>query len=156
MDSRSHTNGPLRQCGIATVEFAIVAPLLLLLMLATAELGRAFYTYNTLTKTIRDGARYASTAALNGAKVIDLTAQIQTDTKNLVVYGSMTPNGQPVLQGLRTGQVSVNAPDAVHVQVSAAFPYAPMFAAGIPTFGLGSGNISVSFTMSASVTMRAL
>lgn len=155
MDSRSHSKGPLRQRGIATVEFAIVAPVLLLLMLATAELGRAFYTYNTLTKAVRDGARYASIAALNAAKIIDLTAQKQSDTKNVVVYGNTTPSGQPVLQGLSTGQVSVDAPDAVHVQVSAAFPYAPLFAAGIPTFGFGS-DISMSFTMSASVTMRAL
>lgn len=152
MDCRSHAKGPLRQRGIATVEFAIVAPLLLLLMLATAELGRAFYTYNTLTKTVRDGARYASIAALNGAKVIDLTPQIQTDTKNVVVYGNTTPDGQPVLQGLSTGQVEVedvDDPDTVHVKVSAEFLYEPIVKDVIPTFDLG-------FIMSASVTMRAL
>ncbi|MDQ3563888.1 MAG: pilus assembly protein [Pseudomonadota bacterium] len=154
MDSRSHAKGPLRQRGIATVEFAIVAPLLLLLMLATAELGRAFYTYNTLTKAVRDGARYASIAALNGAKVIDLDP-IRTDTQNVVVYGNPDPlpSEQPVLQGLSTDYVKVekvDAPDAVHVHVSAEFLYEPMFAAGFSTFD------PVRFTMSASVTMRAL
>lgn len=154
MDSRSHAKGTLRQRGIATVEFAIVAPLLLLLMLATAELGRAFYTYNTLTKAVRDGARYASITALNGAKVIDLTDQKKSDTQNVVVYGKTNPlpDDQPVVQELITDDVDVDAADTAHVQVSAEFLYETMF----PDFSLGSWTIPVSFTMSASVTMRAL
>ncbi|MGH8523934.1 MAG: TadE/TadG family type IV pilus assembly protein, partial [Gammaproteobacteria bacterium] len=147
-----------------TVEFAIVAPVLLLLMLATAELGKAFFEYNTLTKAVRDGARYLSGEASNAAGIIDLTQNcpvpanltIDVCTQNLVVYGNTAVTGQAVLNGLSPSQVNVTAPDAIHVQVTAAYPYAPLFASGIPTFGFGSGNISVSFTMSASVTMRAL
>lgn len=155
MESRLRATKRIRQCGIATIEFAIAVPVLLLLMLATAELGRAFYTYNTLTKLVRDGARYVSTVANEGGG-IDLTSQKTGDTKNLVVYGKTAGGSQPLLPSLTTDQVDVTSPDAVHVQVNAVYPYLPMFAGGIPTFGLGSGNISVSFNMSASVTMRAL
>ena len=45
---------PLRQRGIATIEFAICAPILLLLMLATVEVGRMLIQYNTLNKAVRD------------------------------------------------------------------------------------------------------
>ena len=52
-----------RQRGTATVEFAIVLPLLLVLMFATAELGRLISQYNTLTQSVRDAVRYAAAAA---------------------------------------------------------------------------------------------
>ncbi|MGH8533242.1 MAG: TadE family protein [Gammaproteobacteria bacterium] len=155
MENSLRATKRIRQCGIATIEFAIAVPVLLLLMLATAELGRAFYTYNTLTKSVRDGARYLSTVAKEGTGIV-LTDQKADDTENLVVYGQTTGGSQPLLPSLTTNQVDVTSPDAEHVQVTAAYPYAPIFASGIPTFGFGSGNISVSFTMSASVTMRAL
>ncbi len=37
-------------CGVVMVETAIVLPVLLLLLFATAELGRLFYSYNTVNK----------------------------------------------------------------------------------------------------------
>ena len=41
---------PRPQRGVAIIEFVITLPLLLLLLLATAEIGRALFQYNTLTK----------------------------------------------------------------------------------------------------------
>ena len=62
-----------KQYGLAMVEMVIVSPLLLLLIFGVAEMGRAFYQYNTLTKSVRDGARYLSGEAILGSTVIDLT-----------------------------------------------------------------------------------
>jgi Flp pilus assembly protein TadG len=42
------------------VEFAIVLPLLLLLVCGIIDLGRLLYTYNNLTSAVREGARLAS------------------------------------------------------------------------------------------------
>jgi hypothetical protein len=47
--------------GSAVVELAIVFPILLLLFVGTAEIGRLFYTYTTLAKATKVGARYLST-----------------------------------------------------------------------------------------------
>ena len=44
--------------GVAAVEMAVVLPLILLLLFVTAEIGRGFMQYNTLTKSVRDSARY--------------------------------------------------------------------------------------------------
>ena len=47
-----------RQRGVAIVEFALVLPLLLLMTFVVTEYSRALYQYNTLTKSVRDAARY--------------------------------------------------------------------------------------------------
>lgn len=43
--------------GAAMVEFALIAPLLLLLVFGTIEFGRAYNVQNTLTHAAREGAR---------------------------------------------------------------------------------------------------
>jgi Flp pilus assembly protein TadG len=51
---RSH-----RGRGQALVEFALVIPIFLLLLVALFDLGRAVFAYNTLTNAAREGARMA-------------------------------------------------------------------------------------------------
>jgi len=48
--------------GQATVEFAIVSIIFLMLVLGTLDLGRAIYMYSQLTNSVREGARYAQVA----------------------------------------------------------------------------------------------
>jgi hypothetical protein len=48
-----------RARGQALVEFALVIPLFLLLMVALFDMGRAVFAYNTLTNAAREGARMA-------------------------------------------------------------------------------------------------
>ncbi len=50
---RSHSGGQ------ALLEFALVIPLFLLLVVAIFDLGRAVFAYNTLTNAAREGARLA-------------------------------------------------------------------------------------------------
>lgn len=56
---RADAVGP-RERGQALVELALVAPLLILLLLGTAELGHAFNAYITLVNATREGARLAA------------------------------------------------------------------------------------------------
>jgi len=46
--------------GANLVEFALVIPLLLLMLVGVADLGRAFRTYIAITNAAREGARFAS------------------------------------------------------------------------------------------------
>jgi len=48
-----------RPRGQALVEFALVLPLFLLLMVALFDMGRAVFAFNTLTNAAREGARMA-------------------------------------------------------------------------------------------------
>jgi Flp pilus assembly protein TadG len=142
--------------GVATIEFAICAPLLLLMMLATAELGRLIYQYNTLTKAVRDGARFAvNEAAVGTTRVVNLTAPVLTQTRNLVVSGNVNGAGAPLLPGLGVGNVTVSSDANGFVTVSAVYTFIPAIGASLPSFGLGDP-INLTAPLTATVVMRAL
>jgi len=102
-----------REDGSSIVELAIVFPILLILFVGTAELGRMFYTYTTLSKATSVGARYLSTSR----NYVNGTAQQITDEKtkaqNLVVCGiksaaaTACANQTPVVPGLTTANVLI-------------------------------------------------
>ena len=140
--------------GVATIEFAIMLPVLLLLLLGTAELGRALYEYNALAKTVRDGARYlAEHAEVGSTGVLNISAEVDATTKNLVAYGSPAA-GTPILEGLQPADVSVTTVGDEDVSVSATYSYVPLFLA-IPTFGAGE-DIHMPVAFQATTRMRAL
>jgi Flp pilus assembly protein TadG len=136
------------------VEFAIIAPLIFMLMLGVTELGRAIVRYNTLTKALHEAARYASAYGLVGG-VVQIDAGLDTEIRNLAVYGDVQGNASPLLEGLTTGQIDVSVPAPGQIQVAASYPYVPLFGSAIPTFGYGDGT-NIAFDMQAAVTMTAL
>ena len=56
---RIFTRRPHPRSGAALVEAALVLPLLLMLLVGTVWLGRAYNVYQTITRAAREGARYA-------------------------------------------------------------------------------------------------
>lgn len=144
------------QRGVAAVEFAIALPVLLFLMMATAEFGRIMSQYDTLTKTVRDGARYLAANALanSTAQVVNVTAQMQTATANLVATGTTNAGGTPLLPGLAPGNVTAIDLGNGYISVAATYTYQPMLAS-LPTFGL-TGPLSLAIPLKATVVMRPL
>lgn len=143
------------QRGVATIEFVICTPVLFLLMLATAEFGRAMFQYNTLQKSVRDGARYVVGAARSSQRIVILTNPMITQTRNLVVTGNVGGTGTPLLPGLTANNVNVTDAGNGFISVSATYTYRPMIGATLPTFGFGDPiNLTASFP--ATVVMRAL
>lgn len=144
-----------KQRGIATLEFWLTAPFLLLVVFAVSELGWAFSQYHTMTRATRDGARHVSSEAMNGSlNLILLDSTTVQQTSNLVVYGNTLGAGDPLLPGWSTGDISVSSPDAAHVTVSATYNYIPLIGQ-IPAF-YGGEPISMAFVMQSTVQMRAL
>ena len=142
-----------RQRGLVVVELAITLPLIVLIMFATAELGRALYQYSTLTKAVESGARYYA-SAVNDPFVVGDPISI---TKNLIIFASPDGGGARVLPGFgdENGVVTDPTFDAVteHITVSATYKFEPIIGK-LPIIGkkvLGDG-----FTMTVSQTMRAL
>lgn len=134
----------------------IVLPVLLLVLFGVTEVGRAIVRYNTLTKAVQDGARYAAAYALQGTTgVVNVDAQLQAETRNVVVYGNTAGTGTPQLGGFQTAQVLLVDLGGDQIRVQANYAYQPLFGTALPNFGLGS-SISTSFVMQASVSMRAL
>jgi Flp pilus assembly protein TadG len=150
------SKAPGRTSGVAIVEFTVTLPLLLLLIFVTAEFGRAFMQYNTLTKSVRDSVRIlAAEAVLGQTGLVLIDADLSETIKSLTVYGDMTGAGTPILPGLTTADVAVTASETEgDVRVSAVYQYNPIFTV-VPLFGLGN-DISPSFTLQTETTMRAL
>ena len=70
-------SGRRRTRGQALVEFALVIPLLLLLIFGIVDAGRLIYAYNTVSNSARNGARVAivnqSTTGTNTCDTMDPT-----------------------------------------------------------------------------------
>jgi Flp pilus assembly protein TadG len=150
--------GPRKGRGLATVEFAICAPVLFFLMFATAEIGRLSFQYNTLLKSVRDGARFAVIgAAVAGGttRIVSITTQMSTQARNLVVNGNTAGTGTPLLPGLTAENVTVTDAGNGFVRVAATYTYRPMISAALPTFGFRAP-INMSRQLQATVVMRAL
>ncbi len=88
---------PCRERGQATIEFAFVMPLLVLILMGVFDLGGAVYAYNVMSSAAREGARYgifkpydsdgirnqakANTAALN-PNLISVTSRCKLVADN--------------------------------------------------------------------------
>jgi Flp pilus assembly protein TadG len=111
-----------RDDGTQMIEFAIVFPVLLLLFAGTAELGRLFYTYTTLAKATRGGARYLSlvkdtdwsgTSCQTGSGTLAMSCT--TAGKNVVMCGNpggCGGAGQPavILPNLTASNIVITPP----------------------------------------------
>jgi len=121
--------------GQSLLEFAMVLPLLLLIALGVVEFGRAYYQYNTLTKAVREGARYMSMHAYD-------TDELDR-AKNMTVFGNREGTGNPCLPGLGVGNIVVtprnpssgtgptNPPRWVKVSISG-YTFQPLFTRVVP------------------------
>jgi Flp pilus assembly protein TadG len=98
--------------GQAAVEFALVLPLLLLVLFAIVEFARTYNAFNDLNQMAADGARFAAVGRYPG------DAQLRTDEADTNVTRaatlSLSYNGGTCVVG---GSVSVSA--AAPVAVSA-------------------------------------
>jgi Flp pilus assembly protein TadG len=116
--------------GQTMAEFAVVLPILLLLVFAVAQFGITFNNYVTLTDAVRTGARVAAVSRQDPTRV--------SDTQQKVIQAGVGLNLTP-------GQVSVSSLTWQHgddVQVTATYPYS------ISLFGVvvKSGNLTSTTT----------
>lgn len=70
--------GCKRQQGAAAVEFALLLPILLSLLLGVVDLGLAVYTQSVLTNASREGARAGVVLALNRPTTQAIQTVVQT------------------------------------------------------------------------------
>jgi Flp pilus assembly protein TadG len=138
--------------GVTTVEFAIVASVLLILLFACIEFGRATYTFAALNEGTRRASRLAAVCPINDPK-------IAAAVNFMGVYGFSNANvsvdyldgngaslgATPALVNVRYVRVSI-----VGYTLSLAIPLisptltSPSFTVTIPVESLGVSNTGVS------------
>jgi Flp pilus assembly protein TadG len=79
-----------RERGAAAVEFALLLPLLMLIICGIIDFGRALNAQITLTQAARQGARLA---ALGSANVSSQTQSAATGLSNVTVTVTTCPSG---------------------------------------------------------------
>jgi len=123
------------------VEFAIVLPILLLMVFGIVDFGRALYTLNNLTAAVREGARLASTQISPDPTTGGSMSAVSTAVTNYVVaFGGNA--GAPTVSETFTG-----APpnmQSITVQITN-YPFTPITPLA-NLIGLGTIQMSPSAT----------
>ncbi|UZE22274.1 pilus assembly protein [Pseudomonas sp. B21-056] len=151
---------PQAQQGVALVEFTLVLPLVLMLLLAFGEFGRMLYQYNVLLQASRDAGRFVAGQAWNSTLGgIALSNTLLTQTKNVAVYGVPAQVGSAVISGLTTANVTVVAVGTDHVRVTISYTFCPVIGAGncagsLP--GFFGAAMPLGIPLVATTVMRAL
>ena len=110
---RSRTRLINDERGSSIVELAIVFPILLILFVGVAELGRLFYTYTTLAKATKMGARFLTTEKDAESTDADTITAVKARAARLVVcgYEDSCANRPALLPNLTTSNVLVTLPN---------------------------------------------
>ncbi len=135
--------------GNTVVEFALVLPLLLLLLAGMTEIGRAYYQANAVEKGLRAGALFA------GRSSFPLTAQARTVVTNLVKTGTLDGSGPYLVSGWADVDADLNIDDTLTfpvdatttipvVRLTATVPFDPLMPGMLAFVGLGDVNIELS------------
>lgn len=156
--------------GAAAAEMALILPALLILLLGSMELGNYFYNQHTLTKSVRDGARFAARQAFDNFETCDAEPDgtVVADTKQVTRTGRVlggtdrlpnwtagdtqfsvmtrcsTVSGAVTYSGIYSAFASDGAR---YVVVEAVLPYRPIMG----MLGLASANLQIQATQQAAV-----
>lgn len=85
--------------GQALVEFAMIVPLLLLLLFALIDFGRGFYTWLLVTNAAREGARVAATqqgASPVITRINDSISGLEPSALTITLTNIQGARGEPV------------------------------------------------------------
>jgi Flp pilus assembly protein TadG len=134
--------------GVAMVEFAIVASVLMTVLFACLEFGRATYTFAALNEGTRRAARLAAVCPVNDPKIaaaVNFMGAYGFNASNVSVNyldaNGATLSGTPALVSVRYVRVSV-----VGYTMPLAIPFvsptltSPSFAVTLPAESLGLSN----------------
>lgn len=95
------------ESGTAVVEFAIMASLFFLMIIAIVAGGHLFFTHNALVESTRRGARYAATLTKPDSESCDNASTTVDPVKNMVLYGTPTEGTTTLVSNLQASNITV-------------------------------------------------
>jgi Flp pilus assembly protein TadG len=108
---------PVRRRGTAAVEFAVVLPFLMLLILGIWEVGRMVEVQNLLTNAAREGARFASAGHKTTTEIQQ--AAVQYLNQN----GIAASTDMVTVTNLTSGKPPEQADQLDHLRISVTIPF---------------------------------
>ncbi len=94
----------LRERGQTLVEFALILPIMLLLIFALVDFGRGFYTWLIVTNGAREGARVGATQQDYNAimtRIRQATDTLDEDRMTVTLTNVQGPRGEPITVDIR-------------------------------------------------------
>ncbi|HEX8480198.1 MAG TPA: TadE/TadG family type IV pilus assembly protein [Telluria sp.] len=150
MSARSATRRITRQRGVAAIEFAILVPVLLILLTAPLYVGRVLWHYTVVQKAAHDAARYLSTVpeaemrsialAPSAAALADSIIQAELADLNT---GSGPPSVTVMCNGRACSGVTAWSTVSVYIETEMRDPF----------FGTGYGGVD-GLVITADVQMK--
>ena len=134
-----------RTPGQAMLEFALVFPLILLIIIVFIDLGRIVYVYSALNNAVREGARYAVVTRYPSSA--DRKLDIQQRVAGYAVAVPLNLNDVSIY--CDRDQANENNPCNGYVTVSAHIEVEPMAAFLAQMIGVGN-----TFSITAQSTMQ--
>jgi Flp pilus assembly protein TadG len=95
------------ESGTAVVEFAIMASLFFMMIIAIVSGGHLFFTHNALVESTRRGARYAATLAKPATESCSNGSTTVGPVKNMVLYGTPTAGSTTLVSNLQASNITV-------------------------------------------------
>jgi len=133
------------ESGAELIEFALVLPLLLLVLLGIIDFGFLFQRYEVVTNAAREGARVA---ILPGYAEADVVARVNT---YLTAGGLTGPHAPPVIT--YPAPISVGGYCAAVTRVTVTYPYTYSFVGGVAAY-FGSTALASRSELTATSEMR--
>ena len=130
--------------GTSLVEFALILPLLLLILFGVLDFGKAFNYRNDQTHLAAEGARWAVVNSNPGGGTLQQYIQQQADSAELRTNAQVCISFPTNSETGTNGQVG----DPVNVTVKSDYNWIPFLASG------SGGGLNLPTTISGSATMR--
>jgi Flp pilus assembly protein TadG len=133
--------------GVAAIEFALAAPILVAALVGIADVGMGIYKQMQLINAVQAGARYAMTNGWNSVQIQN-TITNATDLAAISATPAPThscgcPSGATIATATCGSTCASGAPAGTYVTVNAQFAYTPV----IPFVGFGGALTLVAQSM---------
>lgn len=102
----------------ATVEFALVLPILVLILFGVFAFGRAFWTYQQLSAATSEGARRAAVSRTNSDKTTAVTNAVKNAAPSLnanKITVSISPDGSSTWTSGSSVSVTAKYPEQIKI-----------------------------------------
>jgi Flp pilus assembly protein TadG len=89
-------SGPKKQRGIAAVETAVAAAVVMMVLFGVFEVARLFFVTNALEEAARRGARVAAVCQINDPAI-----------SRIAIFNSSAGTSSPIVSGLSTANIGI-------------------------------------------------
>jgi len=134
------------RCAGPIVEFALVVPMLLMLVMGVVDFGRAYFIRNSLVSAVREGARLGSVQSADPCGAASITAIRARVVASFSSIGSVAISNNATMIPVTCEQVSGRT-ETIRVQV-VGYPFRPI----TPLFGML--RLGASFPLTARARFR--